>query len=387
MCELMKAGGDTILVTGATGFIGARVCERLVQAGDAKVRALVHQISNAARIGRLPIELCRGDLLDPESLQHALSGISAVIHCGLGFGPAIPKGTKNLLKAAESTHAIRRFVHVSTAAVYGLTPGAECFTESANPRHTGNSYCDNKLKAEQIVLRFHNRGIPTVILRPSIVLGPYSRWSIRELRALRTGNAWLIDDGKGICNSTYVDNLVDAIFLAIENESAAGHKFFITDGEPVSWRQFTESHRQLLKECPEPRVISSSEVLARQRNAPGLLRASLRATPGVLASSEFRDLVKRVPAGDRMLTWAWDKFQNCSDETKDRIRARLRGRGSQAPDRSAAGPDAEFCAIRRGEVVFSIERARDLLGYSPRVSFSAGMERTAEWLRFANYLN
>ena len=385
--RFMKTNDHRILVTGATGFIGARVCERLVQAGYTNVRALVHQIANAPRVARLPVELCRGDLLHPESLHRALTDISVVIHCGLGQGPAIPKGTKNLLEAAESTHAIRRFVHVSTAAVYGLMPSAECYTETAIPRPTGNSYCDNKLKAEKIISHFHHRGMPVVTLRPSIVLGPYSRWSIWELQALRTGNAWLIDDGMGICNSTYVDNLVDSIFLAIENENAIGQIFFITDGECVTWRQFMEAHSQLLEDCPQPHVISSSELMARNHNAHGLLRASLRAIPRVLASYEFRGLVKRVPVGDRMLMWARYKFESCSDDTKARIRARLHGRGSRAPGRNLALPGLEFCAMRRGTVEFSIQRARDVLGYSPRVSFATGMELTAQWLRFANYLN
>ena len=75
---------QSIFVTGATGFIGGRVCERLVQAGASRVRALVHSPHRAARIARLPIELCPGNLVGPGSLREALMDASLVIQSGLG---------------------------------------------------------------------------------------------------------------------------------------------------------------------------------------------------------------------------------------------------------------------------------------------------------------
>src|SRR5215470_5160983 len=131
-----------ILVTGATGFIGGRVCERLVQAGAKQVKALVHTLQHAPRIARLPIELRVGNLLDRQSL-----------------------GAR-----------IERFVHISSAAVYGLRPPAGAHIESAPLRLTGNLYADSKLRAERVVARFASRGLPVITLRPSIVYGPYSSW-------------------------------------------------------------------------------------------------------------------------------------------------------------------------------------------------------------------
>src|SRR5438128_11430905 len=75
---------QTIFVTGATGFIGGRVCERLVQAGATRVRALVHSAHHAARIARLPIELSPGNLLDPSSWRLALADAKLVITSGMG---------------------------------------------------------------------------------------------------------------------------------------------------------------------------------------------------------------------------------------------------------------------------------------------------------------
>ena len=251
---------QSIFVTGATGFIGGRVCERLVQAGASRVRALVHSPHRAARIARLPIELCPGNLLDPGSLREALAGASLVIHCGLGDARAIVQGTENLLRICVQS-GVKRFVHMSTTAVYGLTPPPGCETEEAPVRLTGDQYCDNKARAEQVVLKFGKRGLSAVILRPSIVCGPFSAWSTRLIENLRDNRVVLIDDGRGSCNTTYVDNLVDAIFLSLENEQAIGHTFFITDGEAITWGDFIRAHIAMLQNKPQLREALRTGVI------------------------------------------------------------------------------------------------------------------------------
>src|ERR1700704_3236869 len=165
----------TVFVTGATGFIGGRVCERLVQAGARDVRALVHTPKHAARIGRLPIQLCQGSLLDQSSLREAMGNAKVVIHCGLGVARGIVKGTQNLLEAAEAA-GVERVIHMSTAAVYGLTPRPGSESEESSAPHTGDAYCDNKREAEKVVLRFARRGLPAGILRPSIFYGAHFAW-------------------------------------------------------------------------------------------------------------------------------------------------------------------------------------------------------------------
>src|SRR6266851_8491215 len=217
----MNWAQEKFLVTGATGFIGGRVCERLVQSGATDVRALVHTPKHAARIGRLPIQLCQGSLLDQSSLREAMGNAKVVIHCRLGIARGIVKGTQNLLEAAQSA-GVERVVHMSTAAVYGLTPRPGSENEESPVPRTGDAYCDNKGEAENVVLRFARRGVPAVILRPSIVYGPYSSWSTRLIQEMKDRQAALIDGGNGACNTTYVDNLVDAIFLAVERDQGVG---------------------------------------------------------------------------------------------------------------------------------------------------------------------
>jgi nucleoside-diphosphate-sugar epimerase len=376
-----------ILVSGATGFIGGRVCERLVQAGARDVRALVHDVPHAARIARLPIQLVTGDLLNAQSTHAITGGAKLVIHLGLGYGRAIVKGTTNLLDAAQANGA-ERFVHISTTAVYGHKPREGCETEDAPMRRVGDAYCDNKVSAEHVVQKYSKRGLPTITLRPAIVCGPYSRWSTSLIDNLQKRKVTLIDGGQGICNTTYVDNLVDAIFLALENDRAVGETFSITDGEVVTWGDFYDAHASMLDPKPALPDISSETILAYHRKKPGLLKGSFQEGRRILVSPELRALIKRTPLGARLMTWIWYRVESLDDKAKDRFRNRL-SRTKLAPpvERDDVPiPDLLSWQIQSGRVVFSISKARKILGYEPRVSFADGIRLTEQWLRFANYV-
>ena len=380
----MNWAEETFLVTGATGFIGGRVCERLVQAGARKIRALVHSPHRAARIARLPVQLCPGNLLDPESLAPATKDASFIFHCGLAQARGIYKGTENLLRLAE-TAGIRKFVHVSTAAVYGLTPPPGSEKETAPLKKTGDNYCDNKARAERIVLNYARRGVPAVILRPSIVYGPYSAWNLRPLPELREGRAVLIDGGSGICNTTYVDNLVDAMFLALENDRANGEAFFITDGERVTWRDFIAAHARMLGMNALLPEIPSAELSAVYGNRPGLFSGSMRGAAKALRGKEFRAVLLQIPVFEKALKSVWEWLESLPENRRQRIRSRFGvPRRKFAAPQAIPLPDEVTFQTQTGKVFFSIDKAREILGYSPRINFQDGMFRVEQWLRFAN---
>jgi nucleoside-diphosphate-sugar epimerase len=375
---------QTVFVTGATGFIGGRVCERLVQS-DVRVRALVHSPHKAARISRLPIAMARGSLLDRESLRSALGDAKIIIHCGLGNARGIVRGTQNLLEVAAAA-GVGQFLHMSTAAVHGLTPPPGTETEEAPVRPTGENYCDNKGRAERAVKNFRGR-MKTAILRPSIVYGPYSSWSTRLVESLRHNAVRLIDDGRGACNTVYVDNLVDAIFLALSADSAAGQIFYITDGENVTWGNFIRAHAAMLGLTEPLAQISGEQLRAHYRRQPGLVRGSIRATAQALRSKQLREILTQIPLTRRMLSGTWDWLESLSEERRAQVRARLGVRRTPpTPHEEAAFPDEVDFATQTGTVFFSIEKARKLLGYQPRIPFRQGIALVERWMRHATYL-
>jgi nucleoside-diphosphate-sugar epimerase len=340
----------------------------------------------AARIARLPVELCPGDLLERESLREALGGAKVVIHCGVGPASSIVRGTENMLAVAQAG-GVKRFIHVSTAAIYGITPPLGSESEEAPLRRTGDAYCDNKAAAEKVVLNYGKRGLPVVILRPSIVWGPYSAWSTRLMDDLRDGRVAFIEGGRGACNTTYVDNLIDAMILGLGNDRALNQAFFITDGERVSWGDFIRAHIALMEPRPEVGEISRAEIAASRGKSSGLLLGSMKAAARVARSKEFRHMLMQIPLTEAAMKKAWNWVSALPPEKRERLRARFGVRRAAAkPANARFIPDAVTEATQSTTVFFSIEKARKVLGYEPRVRFSEGMKLVEQWLRYAAYL-
>jgi nucleoside-diphosphate-sugar epimerase len=235
---------------------------------------------------------------------------------------------------------------------------------------------------------FHRRGVPTVILRPSIVYGPYSAWSTRLVRELREGKVTLIDNGNGACNTGYVDNLVDAVFLAIEKDDAVGETFYITDGERITWGDFIRAHIPMLENAPPLHEISKAEVTDYYRRQPGLIWGSIQQSGQLLRSRELRLLLRRIPAMERVQTSLWGWMQSQPEEKRERIRARFSSPESPSPESNGnfSIPEEVTVATQTGTVFFSIDKAKKVLGYQPRIPFIRGIELVEQWLRFANHL-
>jgi nucleoside-diphosphate-sugar epimerase len=214
----------TVLVTGATGFIGGHLAQRLVAEGH-RVRCIVRATSDTSLLDELGVDLVVGDLADAASLAGIADGCEVVFHCGAlvsdwattaEIAAINVAGTRNVLAAAA---AVPRFVHVSTTDVH----------------RASNWYARTKRAAEAEVRRA--RGDDAVILRPATVYGPRSTEVIGEIAsAIRAGNMLLIDRGRAIAGLCYVENLVDAAMLAMHR---AGD-FDVTDGLDVTWRRLTD---------------------------------------------------------------------------------------------------------------------------------------------------
>jgi len=255
-----RSARDMCLVTGATGFIGGHLAERLAREGH-RVRCLVRPSSDTTRLRRAGLELATGDLTDAASLRAAARGCRYVVHCGalVSDWATVPEirranvtGTRNALEAALAASA-ERFIHISTTDVYGY-PGRPARDERHVATGFSNWYAETKREAETEVRRVEERfGLDAVILRPASVYGPGSKSVVGDMaRALRAGQMLLVDGGRAIAGLLYVENLVDAIVLALHNDGARGQVFNLTDGLAITWRRFLADLAAGLG-YPEPR--------------------------------------------------------------------------------------------------------------------------------------
>ena len=218
MSAAAAPSGGTVLITGASGFVGSSLARRLCREGRT-VRCLVRESSDTSALAGLPVELCIGTLADRESLRRAASGASRIVHCAAmvsdwgtvsEISAANVTGTVNVLDAARAEGA-GRLVHLSTTDVYGHPRGSGPLEESTAPAGFANWYAQTKLEAER-ELRRGAGALATTILRPATVYGPGSKELVGEIaRAIEAGHMLLVDRGRAVAGLCYVENLLDAI--------------------------------------------------------------------------------------------------------------------------------------------------------------------------------
>ncbi|WP_242352612.1 MULTISPECIES: NAD-dependent epimerase/dehydratase family protein [Anaeromyxobacter] len=178
-----------VLLTGATGFLGGAVARELLASGHA-VRALARERSDTSGLEALaspegdaaPLELARGDALDPEAVRAALDGCDAVVHtAGLAGFRAAPEAlmaanarSVEVVLGAARESGVARAVLTSSTAVLGGTRDARIADETSagNAEALGIPYFVSKLRGEQVALALAARGLPVVVVRPAYVLGP-----------------------------------------------------------------------------------------------------------------------------------------------------------------------------------------------------------------------
>jgi nucleoside-diphosphate-sugar epimerase len=252
----------------------------------------------------------------------------------VGFGGALDEvwrvnvlGTRRMLDAATGGGA-ERFVQISSVTAFGFAypDGVE---ETYPVRLTGNPYPDSKIASEQVTLQAHVAGdVRATIIRPGDVYGPRSRgWTVLPVSMIKSGQMVLPEGGRGQIGPVYVDNLVDGITLAADSPKAVGEIFTIADGIAVEIGDFFGYYSRMLG----------------------------KSRPRTLPTPVARTIAM---AGGRV--------------------ERALGRDTEM---SAASID--YIAKRGG---YSIEKARRVLGYEPKVGLEEGMRRCEEWLRAEGFL-
>jgi polyketide synthase len=301
------------------------------------VRCLVRPTSDLSLLETLGVEIAVGDLTDANSVARAARGCRHVFHCGaLVSDWATVKeikrinveGTRNVVSAAVDA-GVERFVHFSSTDVYGYPGGREVDETHAATRFR-NWYAHTKLAAETEVRRAERaQHMEAVILRPATVYGPRSTDVVGEIaRAIRGGNMVLVDGGRPIAGLCYVGNLIDAATLALDHEAAPGQAFNITDGLDVTWKQFTNALAEGLG-CSQVRwsmpYWMASGVGFSLEHGYRLLRSATRlSTPPLLSRQAVHVM----------------------------------------------GQDQDF----------SNRKAREVLGWEPKVDYPNGLDSTLNWL-------
>ncbi|HKW94484.1 MAG TPA: NAD-dependent epimerase/dehydratase family protein [Methylomirabilota bacterium] len=376
-----------ILVTGSTGFIGARLCERLAVDYKLPYRALVRDFSRAPRIARLGAEMVGGHLDDLASLDRALDGCDTIVHLAYSDGPQ----TRRLIRACRK-RGIQRFVHMSSIAVHGANPGQECAREETARigHYPGQEYSNMKAAAERVVQRAIGEGLRAVILRPTIVYGPYGPFVTSIVDAARErGTLTLLDEGRGVCNAVYVDDVCDAIRAAIQTEHGVGSAFFVNADRAVTWREFNLAFANMVE--PRPRTVSvrSDEVHRYWESQRPNLRANIAAVGRLVTSAELHRQLSTVPVFHLLITGSKRAAKSLLSPERLAILKDLRATTTHRDAGAGSAvvwPDMGRVTRECMNVEFSNERARTLLGWRPRYDLPAGAALTRTWLEFANAL-
>ncbi len=328
------------LITGASGFVGGHVAETF-RKRDWPVSAIVRpSSSNTADLEKWGVKLYRAELTsapaDVQVIRQAMLETDVVIHCAGKVGDWGPlddfrkvnvEGLRVLLEACKD-QPLQRFVHISSLGVYA--PHHHYGTDETVPAYTHHrdSYSQSKAEAEALALSYYNEyGVPLVILRPGFIYGPRDKVVLpRLVENLRAGRVRYIGArGRRALNTVFVGNLVDAVYLAGSRDEAVGEVFNITDGEIVSKRRFIEKIADGL-ELPHPHLM-----------------------PPFWLSW--------------LVIWCVEKA------------AKMRG--------ATKPPFFNFARLKflGLNLDFSIEKARRVLGYHPRVEFDDGMYQTLAWFK------
>jgi nucleoside-diphosphate-sugar epimerase len=263
---------DTVLVTGAAGFIGARVVERLLEKGFRRVRCLVRPTGNKERLTRIinkhgkdsQTEIIIGNLLSGEDCRQATRDVKVIYHLAAGtgtksFADAYLNSvvtTRNLIEAALDHHCLKRLVNLSTFAVYTNRnkPRRGLLDEScpveAHPELRAEAYCFGKVKQDELVIEYgRQHGLPFVLLRPGVVYGPGKK-AITGRAGIDTFGLFLHFGGSNPIPFTYVDNCAEAVVLAGLIPGVEGEVFNILDDDLPTSRSFLREYKKNVKRFP-----------------------------------------------------------------------------------------------------------------------------------------
>lgn len=238
----------TVLITGATGFLGTSLARRLLSAGY-RVRVLARAPAKARPLSELGAEVVLGDVTDARAVSTALDGAATVWHlAGRLLVPGVPAseyerihvdGTNTVVECCKASRHLERLVHCSTTGVLGAT-GDRPVDENA-PMNPGNVYEATKARAEKTVSAASRDGLPAVVVRPGLVYGPGDLHLVGFFRAVLRRRFRPVGRRAVRLHPIYIDDLTDALLCCGREPAAIGECFHIAGAAPVTLELLAEA--------------------------------------------------------------------------------------------------------------------------------------------------
>jgi nucleoside-diphosphate-sugar epimerase len=314
-------------VTGGSGFVGGALIPRLRSEGF-EVRALARSEQAADRVRAAGAEAVMGDLGDVDAMTAGAAGCELAFHSASAvsywggwdeFLRVNVEGTRNVVAACRDA-GVRRLVHVGSFNAINAGQRLKQVDETAPLRPDSKApYCASKARAEQVVLDANGDGLEAVVIRPRLIWGPGDGTLLPTLvKRVQAGSFGWIGGGRHRTSTTQIDNIVEGLLLGARR-GRPGEAYFITDGEPVVWREFV------------------TRLLATQR-----LKPPRRSLPKPIARSV-------MAVGERL----WRLFHLSGEPPLTR----------------------ESVWLSANEATIDISKARSELGYRPVVTMDEGMKQ------------
>lgn len=372
-----------VVILGASGFVGTTLTERLLKNPGLEVIPVIHSAGSAWRLARRTNPLVQVDVMDQTALRAVLHGATHVINCTRGGRGVMINGLQSILKACRA-EGIGRLVHLSSVMVYGDPPHLDSHHEDAptNPPPGEDSYGMIKLEQDKMVQAAAAAGLPSVVLCPPNISGPFSGYIAGIVNGLRHESFALLDEGTGPCNLIDVRNLCHAIELALEADGAAldGSRMFVTDGDQVSWREVVAELLEL-SGTDHVRHITKEELLRLIERDRPRKASSIGGSIRHLVSSDVRAALRKDPLLAKLDHAARTAVTKLGSGMETKLRLGIEGPTPVSRPDPYAKLTVGLCAQQLREVRHLNERAEKLLGFKPPATFKQSMSDFRAWYR------
>ncbi len=325
-----------VLVTGGTGFTGKALVRRLLDEGHTVTALDYKEGLKTQELTDWGAKVVIGSVTDKAVVEKAMQGVEIVQHMAAAFREMdVPEsyydevnvdGTRNVLEVAKNA-GVKRFIYTSTCGVHGNVdnpPGDE-----TAPIQPADYYQKTKYQAEPIVLEYYSSEMPCVILRPAAIYGPGDPERFFMIfKRVASGKFPMFGSGKTLYHPLYIDNLVDALMLAMQPGKGDGEAYLIADEEYVEI---------------EDLVKRTAKALGTEIKIPHFPIMPL-VVAGHICEKVCKPFHITPPIFPRRVDWY------------------------------------------RQNRAFKIDKAKRDLGYQPKVDLDEGLKRTAQWYREQGYL-